>query len=388
VKDANEPPDKRNLNSATLEQLMGLPGSNRFLAMRILTQRQYQGPFDSFADLEHIRGVTTSLLKQWAEVAVIGPGEEAPEIAAAAVVAEASAARYRAGEDEPILFAGNSHRLQATIPFERFGPLERQPARFSLTGVSLNSAAGRPLEGILFRPGVGFGHTRALVAQVEIDPLTPPGRYEGVLAAGKSRCPAVFLVSERCALRFLPSRLCICEPPGTEVSRNVVMINAGNAPMTVGEGHVVALLQDVFWCRKGREAVRNRRLDKEQLTWDEVVTVAVHELQDAFREEPPLRVRFIDGPLRVMAGGSHEAVIGFTVPPQLRPNRRYRGTVRLFNTTLSLEFYHTTVETEGGDRRKPDAVLEKPPSRRTPSPSKRRKKLLRSEAAESVPKAV
>ncbi len=123
-----------------------------------------------------------------------------------------------------------------------------------------------------------------------------------------------------------------------------MVANIGNTGFTLGEGYVVALLQDVFWCRKIREAVYNPRFDKADLTVDDVATVAVHELRDAFREEPPLRVYF--GSHRIQPGAVQETVMTFRVPAQLRPNRRYRGTVRVFNSTLSLEFYHAKAEIE------------------------------------------
>jgi competence protein ComEA len=66
-----------NLNTATLDQLEGLPGVGRATAERILEYRQKVGGFKKIEELMNVRGIgEKSFLKLKPLIAVHGKGEK------------------------------------------------------------------------------------------------------------------------------------------------------------------------------------------------------------------------------------------------------------------------------------------------------------------------
>lgn len=60
------------LNAATKEELMALPGIGEVFAQRILTYREKNGPFDSLDDLGNVPGIGQARLEELKDYLIIG----------------------------------------------------------------------------------------------------------------------------------------------------------------------------------------------------------------------------------------------------------------------------------------------------------------------------
>lgn len=60
------------LNTATLDQLMTLPGIGEGLAQRIINHRQEHGPFERIADLANVSGIGDKKLEALLEYITVG----------------------------------------------------------------------------------------------------------------------------------------------------------------------------------------------------------------------------------------------------------------------------------------------------------------------------
>lgn len=61
-----------NINSATLDDLVGLPGIGQVLAQRIIDYRDTFGPFTSIDQLDDVSGISSSLVDQLRPLVTVG----------------------------------------------------------------------------------------------------------------------------------------------------------------------------------------------------------------------------------------------------------------------------------------------------------------------------
>lgn len=123
---------------------------------------------------------------------------------------------------------------------------------FNVPGETLQSLAGQPIEAKLkgakvaqvslsglTDPGIGEELPRI---RVVVDPLTPPGRYEGTATIGKRTVPLVAEVEPTVRVRTDPSRIELDARAGETVEVTVKLQNLGNVPTDVPAATSFALL--------------------------------------------------------------------------------------------------------------------------------------------------
>ncbi len=123
---------------------------------------------------------------------------------------------------------------------------------FNVPGETIESLAAQPIEATLKGAKVaevtvsgltdpGFGKTAPRI-RVVVDPLTPPGRYEGTATIGKRKVPLVAEVEPTVRVRTDPTRIELEARPGETVDVTVRLQNLGNVATDVPVKATFALL--------------------------------------------------------------------------------------------------------------------------------------------------
>ncbi len=92
------PGERLDPNTATLEQLMRLPGAGRSMAQRIVDGRQAQ-PYRTLADIDRVPGVGPVTLERWTPLLTLPP---APAAGPTPVRTSTAGAAGRSGSGEPV----------------------------------------------------------------------------------------------------------------------------------------------------------------------------------------------------------------------------------------------------------------------------------------------
>ena len=70
---AEEPRARININTATAEELEGLPGIGEVIAARIIGYREENGPFRSVDDLIHVQGISGETIDEFRDLVTTSP---------------------------------------------------------------------------------------------------------------------------------------------------------------------------------------------------------------------------------------------------------------------------------------------------------------------------
>ncbi|MGH9350205.1 MAG: helix-hairpin-helix domain-containing protein [Vicinamibacterales bacterium] len=330
----NAAQDKVDLNNAAPRALATLPGVGRLLARRIVLDRKLHGAFDTLEDLERIEGVDPTLVRELATyVEVREPGKDPAAGRLSLVTLPVEAPKDDPSAAARVVLAGTPELIRGTVVLQNIGKGPLHTANVRLENVVFPNAAGPRTIRLMLPGSISPGEQRAVAITLPIDPHTPPGTYTAELVVGQERHPATILVSERYSQTIAPSILSILNEPGAKTERRIVVRNEGNVPITLDDFGGVGLEEVDLQCRVIRETVRKTK----HPTWDELVGTASDELKKTFAQFDLLRVRVKNKPVRLEPGATAVLTITVQIPKNLPARRRYRGRVRMYDSSLTFE---------------------------------------------------
>jgi hypothetical protein len=163
---------------------------------------------------------------------------------------------------------------------------------------------------------------------LRLDPLTPPGRYEGsVEIAGVSR-PLEIDIVEDIKLAIRPAPLILDISSGCVQQRVAAFENRGNAPLQIDVSGEYAL---------GEETPIPAREETTPGGGAEVFDVFLNlGRRPALQQVGTIGLAMPQGPFRLPAGETRAALIELTVPEELSPTLRHRAFVPIYNADLEI----------------------------------------------------
>lgn len=198
---------------------------------------------------------------------------------------------------------------------------------FDLPAATAVEAASQPIEATLKGAKIskitlsarGLDRGRAPRIKVRVDPLTPPGRYEGTATIGKTKIPLVADVQASTNVRTTPAMIEVSPAPGESVTVSVTLLNLGNVPTDVPATTTFPLLDrsgigDAFYHAIGDPPPEGKQridvlLDDLAESSGGVVTATA--------------VKDTDGPIQPGETGTIELTLAFS--DRLRPGAQYAG---------------------------------------------------------------
>lgn len=135
----------------------------------------------------------------------------------------------------PVVVAGPPRRLTVSLP------AEVAPKIVDVTAPVEARLEGAKIESVIFSD-TRRGEPDGLRVQVSLDPLTPPGRYEGSATIGKVTVPIVADVAARLAIRHDPAVIELDAAPEQSIDVPLTVHNTGNVPTDVPDESTFVLL--------------------------------------------------------------------------------------------------------------------------------------------------
>jgi hypothetical protein len=225
--------------------------------------------------------------------------------------------------DERVVFRGAEvHGLAAPKVTRAAKAAEAQPPTVPLS---------QKLPAVVVRPG----ERRRVPVKFALSPTTPPGEYHAEIQLAEHTWPVVMHVTEKLALEISPSRLVLHNNPGATVTRQVILSNLGNVPITIEELAAIPLDDELLQCRLLRAVVAAIGDDEDQ-TIDSILTQFAHQGKSILAQAGLLRVRNRTGRLTLEPGQISPVELEFRLPSTIDKRTRYRALVPIFTSDLEV----------------------------------------------------
>ena len=140
-------------------------------------------------------------------------------------------------------------------------------------------------------------------------------------------------MSEVIDLEIEPSPVVVEHRAATRLEKTVVLRNAGNVSLTIGEIGPVALDEELLSCRTGRAALAD--LDDASASMDAYIAAVLRATKAAVAQIGVLRVHNARGTFELAPGDVVPLPLQITVPGKLISGARYIGVAPLYTADLT-----------------------------------------------------
>jgi hypothetical protein len=238
--------------------------------------------------------------------------------------------------DEPIFLVGDSKSLRGSIQLTNPGKerilVREANLRLKLPQTRKPVPIGQASLSVSLQPGEA---QRAKI-NLDMDPNTPPGQYQGEMDVNGETRPVTVYIPEVVRLTITPQTLVIDKGSGATVVKQVVFSNEGNIPLTIGPIGLIQLGKE-FMLRRGFHITLAAAGEKNSPPIEKLFTEFVGEdSREVFGDAGFLEVRKPAASVLLQPGDVKLIDLEIHLPDKLEPNNRYIGRVPLY--TSDLEF--------------------------------------------------
>jgi hypothetical protein len=252
------------------------------------------------------------------------------------LVSELPAIEFAGPEDARLLFFGPPRRLAGSIPL-----INNSAAKQSLRSLEV-SGTEFPLKEIPFNVRLSPGEKASVRSVIALDPSTAPGTYELQLRVGSRTVPATLHVEEVVDLRIEPRSLTILAGADGSYTKQLTFYNAGNVALHTGNRCEEPIFETADTAATALAALH--KADKKSI--ETMLRSVLEELGEL--SVGPLIIKRDRTVLR--PGRTEVLDLEFELPAGMKPERRYRANLQLYNAPVAVEIY-TTAKIGAGKRK-------------------------------------
>lgn len=257
----------------------------------------------------------------------------------------------------PVVVTGPPRRLLVALPADRAPRIDTTaPIEATLEGATIQSIS---LSGPRRRDPGGPR------IKLRLDPLTPPGRYEGTATVGGLELPIVAEVQPRVFVRHEPAVIELEVQPGATAELTVTLQNLGNVPTGAPEVSSFTLLD-----REGFSDAFYRAIGPPPPEGKQRVDVFFDDLAASNGGEVRATVVAPKSD-RIAPGDTATLTLRLAFAEKLRPGAQYAGAWNIDATHVPVRI---TVPDEGAPPTAPTAPVDAPSRDPKPSTRSRRRK--------------
>lgn len=168
-----------------------------------------------------------------------------------------------------------------------------------------------------------------------LNPLTPPGRYQVIMALGNFTYPVELYVTENIDFDIDPSPLIIENRPGTRIEKQVLFRSYSNLDLKIHSPEALMMDEQDILCRIGRSGLA-AGTENGAANFDQWLTTFLRQAHDNVRETGMLYMRNKDGETIVPPGESRIVNFLIRLPDTLKTNTRYFSVAYFYTETLPI----------------------------------------------------